>query len=248
MICLCVYIVSHNNNKMNYTNKILKYAIAEYFAEQGKRMCNLAKAKKDSLIKIIEKYNIDVNKYAIVFKEEEKEQKDEAKKQAKIDDEEQKQREIKYQERMQKEKDNRDKVKKHLEDKNISLTHLQKRRINLLNLKQEVYFKDNADNIKEGKESRIKDATSMGNKVYGFNNFTVAISRFGGLEIIPNKICGRIKSFHFDTMTMCNYKLDKIDIGEWVNRYHDNYEIKLYNLYRKSIVKKMRRKKLIIRD
>lgn len=242
-----MYIVSHNNNKMNYTNKILKYAIAEYFAEQGKRMCNLAKAKKDSLIKIIEKYNIDVNKYAIVFKQEEKEEKDEAKKQAKIDEEEQKQREIKYQERMQKERDNRDKVKKHLEDKNISLTHLQKRRINLLNLKQEVYFKDNADNIKEGKERRIKDATAMGNNVYGFNNFTVAISRFGGLEIIPNKICGRIKSFHFDTMRICNHQLDKVEIGEWVNRYHDNYEIKLYNLYRKSIVKKMRRKILIIK-
>ena len=80
---------------MSYNNKIMKYAITEHFAEQGKRMCNLAKAKKDNLISIIEKYDIDVNKYAIELKEQEKAEKEEARK----EEEERKQREIKYQER-----------------------------------------------------------------------------------------------------------------------------------------------------
>ena len=61
------------STKINNNNKIMKYAITDHFAEQGKRMSTLTKAKKDNLISIIEKYNIDVEKYAKELKEQEKE-------------------------------------------------------------------------------------------------------------------------------------------------------------------------------
>jgi len=231
------------STKMSYNNKIMKYAITEHFAEQGKRMSNLTKAKKDNLISIIEKYNIDVEKYAKELKEQEKEAKEEAKRQA----EEWKQREIQWKKRDEENKKNAEKVKKHLLENRISLTFLQKRRINMEILKQELYFKNNADKIKEGKIKRVKDATFMGNQTYGCGNFTIQEDDIsGGVKIVPNRECGMVRNIHFDIMTMDSYQLDKNDELYMVRKYKEEYELKKYYLYRKSVVSKTRRKKLRI--
>jgi len=222
----------------------MKYAITEYFAEKGKRMTNVTKAKKDVLMSIIKKYNIDVDKYAIEVKEQEKQEKE----QRKRDEEEREKRRIEYKKMKEKIKKNQEKVKKYLEEKKISLTHLQKRRINMKNLKQELYFKNNADKIKEGKIQREKDAINFGNKICGVGNFSIENNEYGGIKIIPNIQTGMVRCLNFDVMNMNGFKLEKDDIMYWINSYHDNYEFKHFNLYRKSLIKKMKSKKIVIKN
>tara|TARA_Y100000401_G_C8323583_1_gene226846 strand:- start:65 stop:634 length:570 start_codon:yes stop_codon:yes gene_type:complete len=70
--------------------------IKNHFAKQGKKMSNISKAKKDKLLEIIEKYNIDENIYREELKQEELEIEEERKKEEEEFEKIKQERELNY--------------------------------------------------------------------------------------------------------------------------------------------------------
>jgi len=225
-------------SKMTYNNKTMKYAITEHFAEQGKRITNLTKAKKDKLISYIDKNNIDVDKYAKQLKEQEKAEKEEMERER----EEMEREQIKWKKKEEEAKKTIEKIKQIWEEKNISLTFLQKRRVNMEMLKQELYFKNNADKIKQAKIEQRERAISLGNKTYGYGKFNIEETT-SGLRIVPKIQCGMIQGFDFE-LAISGLKLYKDDETWYNSRYRHKHECKYYNYYYKSQKQKNKKLKL----
>jgi len=199
----------------------MKHAIMEHFKEQGKRMSNIQKAKKDKLISIIEKYNINVKKYAEELKEQEKAEKEEEK-QA---EEEREKRRIEYKKEQEKKNKMKEKVKEYLDKKKISLTFLQRRRINLNHLEEELYFKNNADKIDFERRQNEASAYKIANKAYGENTFDLIHNDYG-LKIIFKHSSREL--FSLQPMGR-NYKTTQLQFARY---YNEDHELAKYYLTR----------------